>query len=365
MNQKIPRTPFSTGLSRSARETEIRIRNIMSGPKRRPPLPLLILMFSIAIFCGNIVSCQMKEPADPDSSSVSSSSSSQGDPADSGSEAQTQRAKEMVADHYQKEYPYPVYLAENAPEEPQENDRRLDSVSLLAEHTLDGQRYGLYEVQHSSYYCSQQTGPMEWHPTDSPTLFLLRLEDSGEPAEVLSSPNFYTGGLDPQDIIRQIVWQLLDLEVCLFRDGYSTPIGPGNWTELFPEFEPEISIFQEGEPIYQPGDYWDNWSIDGGGDAGGVSALRYYNAAEGSWSVNRLETGRTDMVTPRGIRVGATRDEVLAAYPGLLSDEKDWSWAYPDDYLCYCADENGFGPHLYFFFVDDVVYMIQMVNMFD
>ncbi len=64
MNQPLPRTPFSTGLSGSARELEIRLRNIMSGPKKRPPIPFLILMFSICIFCGNIVSCQQR-PAQP------------------------------------------------------------------------------------------------------------------------------------------------------------------------------------------------------------------------------------------------------------------------------------------------------------
>ena len=129
---------------------------------------------------------------------------------------------------------------------------------------------------------------------------------------------------------------------------------------MFQDFEPETSVFEEGDPIYWPGDYWENWSVDGGGDAGGVSALRYYSAESGSFFLNRLETGRTDMVTPRGIRV-----EVLAAYPGLLSDEKDWTWAYPDDYLWYCANEDGIGPHLYFYFVNDVVYMIQMVDLFN
>ena len=62
MNENMPRTPFSTHLSGSARETEIRIRNIFSGPKKRPPLPFLILMFAIAIFCGNLVSCRQRPP---------------------------------------------------------------------------------------------------------------------------------------------------------------------------------------------------------------------------------------------------------------------------------------------------------------
>jgi hypothetical protein len=64
----MPRTPFSTPLSGSARETEIRLRNIFSGPKRRPPALFLALMFSVCIFCGNLVSCQVKdvEPDQPD-----------------------------------------------------------------------------------------------------------------------------------------------------------------------------------------------------------------------------------------------------------------------------------------------------------
>ena len=68
MNEQMPRTPFSTPLSGSARETEIRLRNIFSGPKRRPPALFLALMFSVCIFCGNLVSCQVKdvEPDQPD-----------------------------------------------------------------------------------------------------------------------------------------------------------------------------------------------------------------------------------------------------------------------------------------------------------
>lgn len=73
MKNKMPRTPFSTPLSGSAKETEIRIRNIMSGPKKRPPLPFLILVFFICIFCGNIVSCQMAEPDAPALPNISAS----------------------------------------------------------------------------------------------------------------------------------------------------------------------------------------------------------------------------------------------------------------------------------------------------
>ena len=72
MNDKMPHTPFSTGLSRSAKETEIRIRNIFSGPKKRPPVLFLALMCLIALSCGDLVSCQVKEAEAPDAGGSSS-----------------------------------------------------------------------------------------------------------------------------------------------------------------------------------------------------------------------------------------------------------------------------------------------------
>ena len=72
MKNNMPHTPFSTPLSGSAKETEIRIRNIMSGPKKRPPVLFLALVFSVCIFCGNLVSCQVKETVVPDTGAGSS-----------------------------------------------------------------------------------------------------------------------------------------------------------------------------------------------------------------------------------------------------------------------------------------------------
>ncbi len=83
MKNKMPRTPFSTPLSGSVKETEMRIRNIMSGPKRRSPLPFLILVFSLCVFCGNIVSCQVAEAEqDPPDISVPDTSLSAPVPVD-------------------------------------------------------------------------------------------------------------------------------------------------------------------------------------------------------------------------------------------------------------------------------------------
>lgn len=74
MNDKMPHTPFSTGLSRSAKETKIRLQNIFSGPKKRPPVLFLALMCLIALSCGDLVSCQVKEAEAPDVSDQPASS---------------------------------------------------------------------------------------------------------------------------------------------------------------------------------------------------------------------------------------------------------------------------------------------------
>ena len=55
MINKMPRTPLSTQLSGSAKETEIRIRNLFTGPKKRPPVLLIVLIALLILLCGNLV----------------------------------------------------------------------------------------------------------------------------------------------------------------------------------------------------------------------------------------------------------------------------------------------------------------------
>ena len=58
MPNRLPRTPFSSPLSRSRLEAELRIRQIIRPPKGRPPLPALVLAAALALLCGGLVSCQ-------------------------------------------------------------------------------------------------------------------------------------------------------------------------------------------------------------------------------------------------------------------------------------------------------------------
>ena len=465
MNQQMPRTPFSTGLSGSARETEIRLRNIFSGPKKRPPLPFLILMFAIAIFCGNLVSCRQRPPEPSlvmetqyydrndnyiEIPALALPAGEENDAVDAINAALND-LRSQYGDLLDNSY---GFVEEQCLFYPSTTDRYLNLLFYRDTFTSDlntGHIFSLvYDLKEGTLVPAEDAlalaGLNEKALLDQVTeqvltqiardtqgddlrLALYGLTIEGFRIKANGQPVFYlTGRIDDvDDAVRDdvsgadylYIWEdravttydqysgkpsplvpaeetdrldpplwnqwyfageepvggfvpvdtpspePYDPEVCLYRDGFSTPVGPGNWVDsMFSDFEPEV-IVQEGFDVYRPDDRWEEWTIDGGGDAGGVSALRYYDSEADRWSVNRLETGRTDMVTPRGIRVGATREEVLAAYPGLLSDEKNWQWAYPDDYLWYCANEDGIGPHLYFYFVNDVVYMIQMVDMFN
>ena len=59
----LPRSPFTTRLSGSARETEQRIRSIVQWKKRRPPVLLLLPALLLIVLCGGLVSCQSRGPA--------------------------------------------------------------------------------------------------------------------------------------------------------------------------------------------------------------------------------------------------------------------------------------------------------------
>ena len=74
-----PSTPFSTPLSGSARQAEARIRNLFQGPKRRPPVWLMVLVLLLILSCGGLVACQDQKvpPEKAEISALSASATSQ------------------------------------------------------------------------------------------------------------------------------------------------------------------------------------------------------------------------------------------------------------------------------------------------
>ena len=58
-------TPFSTHLSTSAQETELRLRSIFQWKKRRPPVALLAAVLAVAVGAGSLVGCNQPIHNDP------------------------------------------------------------------------------------------------------------------------------------------------------------------------------------------------------------------------------------------------------------------------------------------------------------
>ena len=57
MNQT-PKTPFSAPLSGSAKETKMRLMNVMKWKKSRPPMIALALILCVTLACCSLVACQ-------------------------------------------------------------------------------------------------------------------------------------------------------------------------------------------------------------------------------------------------------------------------------------------------------------------
>ena len=69
MKQHIPKSPFATYLSGSAKETKLRLRNIFQWKKKRPPVVLFVLILVVLLSCFGLFSCtpQAESPAVDDS----------------------------------------------------------------------------------------------------------------------------------------------------------------------------------------------------------------------------------------------------------------------------------------------------------
>lgn len=273
--------------------------------------------------------------------------------------------KAPILEYFQNRYSgKTVYWVVDQPDQPQIGDYRLENLTYLGTSRLYETTGVAYEITVSNYYSQNQATQPEWRSSQE----ILVLSYSGSDnsfQQVLGSTSSYNTDTPVEDTIQKIAWNLLDPDVCLYKDYYPQPLGPGNWQEsLFPSGlgQPTIETLDGWEPIYNTGDYWDRFSTDG------LTALRYYNAGEGRWGINTLDVTRTDFYTPAGIRVGSTRYEVLAAYPDIF-DTPYWHDTAPDfpgqDYLWYCDNEEGWGASILFFFQGDVVSQIRLNNMFN
>ena len=259
----------------------------------------------------------------------------------------------LIAEYYQSQGYSQIYFpGEAAPEVLPENAVAIESI-VYGDEMADGATRSIaYEVTFRAYYTE---GASDY-------LVLQRDGADGSFLRLLGQYPAHTGK-SARDAAFQETFGLMDADASLLYDNASAPVGLGDWQEppyLVQGGEPAVEILENGEPIYNPGDYWDRWSVDG------FTAVRYYTATEGDWSVQSIETTRTDLRTYRGIQVGDSRSMVQNLY-SELRDGDYWHLydSAEEDFLWYCDSSMDLGPALLFFFENDQVSRIVLYDMFD
>ena len=259
----------------------------------------------------------------------------------------------LIAEYYQSQGYSQIYFpGEAAPEVLPENAVAIESI-VYGDEMADGATRSIaYEVTFRAYYTEGASDYLVLHRDGADGSFLRLLGQY--PAHT---------GKSAWDAAFQETFGLMDADASLLYDNASAPVGLGDWRAppyLVQGGEPAVEILENGEPIYNPGDYWDRWSVDG------FTAVRYYTATEGDWSVQSIETTRTDLRTYRGIQVGDSRSMVQNLY-SELRDGDYWHLydSAEEDFLWYCDSSMDLGPALLFFFENDQVSRIVLYDMFD
>ena len=259
----------------------------------------------------------------------------------------------LIAEYYQSQGYSQIYFpGEAAPEVLPENAVAIESI-VYGDEMADGATRSIaYGVTFRAYY------------TEGASDFLVLQRDGADGSflRLLGQYPAHTGK-SARDAAFQEAFGLMDTDASLLYDNASAPVGLGDWQEppyLVQGGEPAVEILENGEPIYNPGDYWDRWSVDG------FTALRYYHASEDRWTVQSIETTRTDLRTYRGIQVGDSRSMVQNLY-SELRDGDYWHLydSAEEDFLWYCNSSMDLGPSLLFFFENDQVSRIVLYDMFD
>ena len=260
------------------------------------------------------------------------------------------------------------YYLEDLPDNSVEGAMSVDLVTPITTGETDGQRWTLFEVDFGIYYFDGAPLRLSWHGGVNRMYIALAQDTNGSYTRVLGNGEEFARQLAPQ-----LDSPLLSQQVCLYRDGFPMPVGPG--VSLSFSCLDTMSIEEEKltdyEPIYNSGDYWFRSSGQAGGET--FTALSYHDSITNQDTINTLDTTMTDLHTPQGIQVGDSREAVLEAYPTAVAGNY-WG-RYPDkDMLYYIPgldpeQSDGFydelGPAILFFFEGDTLSQITLTNMFN
>ena len=329
----------------------------------------LVLTLGIALMCCVLTSCKQQGVTLPESSTPNDSEQGTHMNVD---DPVAEEAKTLIKEYLKTTGPYGrTYIAGEEVGEPREDDQRVDSITCVGEETTHETTGVAFLVECSYYNTWDADKPTpSWRSDQSGIYVILGRDADGQYYEVRGT-HICDENVNVNQIIQEVSYDLIDLEVSLWRDGCLVPVGLGSEISFFRnayDGASKVEVLDGWEPIYWPGAYWSRQSWDG------FSALCYHVGEEpgqtnpDAYSVYTIDTTRTDLKTYRGIRVGSTRAEVLEAYPEIY-DTHYWHDTEPDfpgsDYLWYCDNEEGWGAAILFFFDGDIVTQIRLNNMFN
>lgn len=367
---------LTTGFSGSKKEVFRRFRAIMDRSPKGRGWAVIALLICVVLLSQGLVSCQRAEAAPdtpdspvnvPDSPDTPDSSANPPAPPGGGMDSQSLELYTLLNDYYRNHYPDGIwYWTADTPDQPKEGDYQLGPVTYLGSGYAGTQLGSVYTVGIRHY--REEYGWMDGEPAT----FVLTHGEDGTPAAVHAA--IPTEGLTVEDIVFRVLHDVAEPELTLYQDGNPYPLALRSrnfvnyTTDYILNTQPRIGIHRDWEPIYGENDYWATLSWDG------LSAVCYYGGTEDTYSPDMIDVTRTDLYTPRGIRVGDSRAAVRDAYPELedITGPNGTAsfWGLEDlegaDVLWYNVTGMDYAfDALLFFFEEDTLSRIVLYYTFD